>query len=152
MIKMGPGWKSSVNRMARIQRSVLSQGSMLMFWAQKMGVQVARDQLDVYVYNAPLPPSAANDPNYLDRARLGRTRDAVKGREIMLGAFASQIFVDQSDYPAYYYAWTLENGGYFTRAGYYAARPFWRTTKMIMQIKLFHEARKRLWNIKMGVE
>jgi hypothetical protein len=121
-----------------------------MAWAQRLGVQTARQQLDHYVYHAPLPPSAAKDPHYLEHARTGRTKDAVKGETISLGAFSARIYVDRADYPAYYYAWILEHGMQSHPA--YYPRPFWSSTKRIMKVRLLIEAEKRLMNIRIGVQ
>jgi hypothetical protein len=147
--EFSPSWGRTVAKMARAETVVLAEGSLLMAWAQRLGVQTAREQLDRLVYKAPLPPSAANDPHYLEHARTGRTRDAVKGEPISLGSFSSRIFVDRADYPAYYYAWVLEHG--MQKHPAYYPRPFWSVTKRIMKIRLLIEAEKRLMRIKIAV-
>ena len=103
--------------------------------AVELAMEMFKDQviyfLDVLVYNAPLPPSADDHPGYLERSRTGRTRDSVSIQRI--GTAVGEVYVDESNYPEFFYAIVLEKGRKDIR---YYPRPFWQSAEMMLVLNL----------------
>lgn len=103
--------------------------------------QTAQHFLDTMVYDAPPPKSAfdtryfASPDEYLARNRTTRTRNAIKIKDpaMVAGEAVAETYIDKADYPAYFYALSLEYG-LVTKPAYYP-RPFWRSTKALMRIQ-----------------
>ena len=128
---------------------IIDQGIAL--WGADLMVKEAKQQLDILVYEAPLPASAG--PNYLDHARTRRTRNAVK-RQRMRGGVpgnwrAFTAYVDKKIYDDYYYASILNYGGKpGGRMQNYKARPFWNNAAKIVQALFKRQGLKVVTEIK----
>lgn len=133
-VEFSPSWKR-VERALRheVTPIVREEQLMLVAAAAVSARKTAKDFLDHYVYNAPLPPSAEDSwggpEHYLERSRIGRTMDAIKDEPVEKEGeiTASRAYVDTTDYPAFFYALSLEYGMEDKFPTYYP-RPFWRDT------------------------
>lgn len=143
-VEKSPSWDKLAKRFKDFKGSDALVKTGLIKWAMAEGVKVAQSQLDILVYKAPLPPSAANDPNYLQHARTGRTREAVKQRPDQLAGVkgdSGAIVVDKANYKATYYA------GYLDRYNSY-----WHLTALIMAPRFSAKARDALKEIKQDLK
>lgn len=133
-VEFSPKWRQ-VERVLKheVTPIVREQQLKLVAEAATDAKKLAQELLDHYVYDAPLPPSAektwGGPERYEARSRTERTRNAVKDEPVeKVGVeTASRAFVDRNDYPAYFYALSLEFG-MESRFPSYHPRPFWRDT------------------------
>jgi len=136
-VSLGSEWSKVQRRYKNVKvQSIIDKGIAL--WGADLMVAEAKKEIDKLVYDAPLPESATNQPDYEDRSRTRRTRNAIK-RDRMRGgmppgAVGFEAYVDKKDYPAYYYASILNFGGKpGGRMHNYKARPFWTNAATIVK-------------------
>lgn len=128
--------------------------------AAEEAASVARSHLDAMVYEAPLPPSAdstwGGPEHYLERSRLGRTRDAIDSKTIDWGVegWAAVAEVKREDYEAFFYALALEYGMNHGANQYrqyeistYYPRPFMRMTAQEMRARYLAEGMRAVLRV-----
>jgi hypothetical protein len=134
-VTLDPKWDETVARLASTNAYMRRETEVLVALAAEECVKEARHQLDVMVYNAPLPPSAGSRGPY--QGRSGATRRAVRvwgPAHTVLGGAEALVIVDPSiaNRKGFFYPAVLEAGRPSVN---YWPRPFWRATRSIMAIR-----------------
>jgi hypothetical protein len=141
-IEKSPNWDKVANRYKNYHGSDELKRTGLIKWAMAEGVKVWQSQADIQIYKAPLPKSAADDPNYLMHARTGRTREAIMQAPSILSGLpgdSGAVVLNKSRFPGFYYALTQEYGS--TKMAYRAMHML-ANTKAIMRPRFSAQGRQ----------
>lgn len=138
-VEFSPNWRTVERALKYLVTPIMRDEQLkLAAEAAEEAQKTAQEFLDHYVYDAPLPPSAdetwGGPEHYLERSRTGRTRAAVKTEKVekMGVETASRMYVDRTDYEAYFYALAL-NYGMLDKFETYYPRPFFTDTIRVMR-------------------